>query len=196
MTSHQNTKPLVIGKASKQCCFPNLNTDQLSVTWRHIKKALMSSLFTFWLSDFNRKMYLQKRNVLLSIDSPPSSPKDQTYTNVKFHFFPANSVSKLHPFCLTSHYRKQLLQKVTTQVNQHQEASEIAKGIIVYDACVWTGQAQKCSSQETVQKCLGKCGFVSDPDMYCTQQNSVQLTLNCQVFFRWLPTQPGESHDC
>ena len=69
--------------------------------------------------------------------------------------------------CLKSHYRKQL-RKVIPKVDQHQEASEIAKGINVYDACVWIAQAQKCISQETVQKCFMKCGFVSDLDMDCT----------------------------
>ena len=99
------------------------------------------------------------------MDNAPSHPKDQTYSNVKVHFFPANTTSKLQPLdqgiikCLKSHYRKQLLRKVITKVDQHQEASEIAKGINVYDACVWIAQAQKC---------FRKCGFVSDPDMDCT----------------------------
>ena len=97
LTSHLNTKPLFIGKASKPCCFPNLDTDQLSVTWRHIKKSwMMSSLFTSWLSDFNRKMCLQIRIVLLFMDSAPSHPKSQTYSNVKVHFFPANKTSMLN----------------------------------------------------------------------------------------------------
>ena len=42
----------------------------------------------------------------------------------------------------------------------------------MYDACVWIGQAQKFISQETVQKCSGKCGFVSDLDMDCTVAES------------------------
>ena len=139
LTSHQNTKPLFIGKASKPCCFPNLDADQLSVTWRPIKKAwMMSSLFTSWLSDFNRKMCLQIRIVLLFMDSAPSHPKDQTCSNVKAHFFPANTIFKLQPHdqgiikCLKSYYWKQLLQKVITKVDQHQEDSEIAKGLIIY----------------------------------------------------------------
>ena len=37
---------------------------------------------------------------------------------------------------------------------------------------MWIGQAQKCISQETVQKCFRKCGFVSDPDMDCTVAES------------------------
>ena len=115
--------------------------------------------------------------------------------------------------CLKSHYRKQLLRKVITKVDQHQEASEIAKGINVYDACVWIAHGQKCISQETVQKCFMKCDLsvtriwivlyqnsvhVQKCFMKCDlsvtriwivlYQNSVHLTLNCQVYFLWLPT--------
>ena len=60
-------------------------------------------------SDFNRKMRLQKRNVLLFINNVPSHPKDQTYPNMKVHFFRANTTSKLQALdqgikmCLKSH---------------------------------------------------------------------------------------------
>ena len=80
------------------------------------------------------------------MDNSPSHPKDQTSSNVKVPFFPANTTSKLQPLdqgiikCLKSHYRKQLLRKVLSEVDQ-QEASETAKGINVYDACVWIAQA-------------------------------------------------------
>jgi hypothetical protein len=108
------------------------------------------------------------------MDNAPSHPKDQTYSNVKVHFFPANTTSKLQPLdqgiikCMKSHYRKQLLRKVITKVDQHLEASEIAKGINVYDACLWISQAQKCVTPDTVRKCFIKCGFTSDPEMEFT----------------------------
>ena len=124
MTSHQNTEPL--------------DNDQVLVKWRHIPNEwMMSFLFTPWLSDFDRKMCLQKRNVLLFMDSTPSHLKDETYSKVKVHFFPANTTSKLQPFdqgiikCLKSYYRKQLLRKVINKADQYQEASEKAKGILL-----------------------------------------------------------------
>jgi hypothetical protein len=165
-------KPLVIGKAEKPRCFRNLNVDNLPVIWRSNKKAWMTSyLFSSWLSDFNRQMRIQGRHVLLFLDNAPSHPKDQVYSNVKLYFFPANTTSKLQPLdqgiikCLKSHYRKRLLRKVISKVDQQKDASSIAKEINVYDACLWISQSQKCISSETVKKCFARCGFISDPEM-------------------------------
>ena len=168
----QFMKPLVIGKSAKPRCFRNLDNNTLPVTWKHNKKAWMTSaLFAEWMTDFNRQMRLRKRKVLLFLDNAPSHPKDNTYSNVKLHFFPANTTSKLQPLdqgiikCVKSHYRKRLLRKVISMVDRKQEASLIAKDITVYDACLWISQAQKSVSEETVQKCFARCGFKSDPDM-------------------------------
>ena len=167
----QFVKPLVIGKAERPRCFRNLDIKTLPVTWRNNKKAWMTSkLFTSWLADFNRQMRLQSRHVLLFLDNAPSHPKDQTYSNVKLHFFPANTTSKLQPLdqgiikCMKSHYLKRLLRKVISKVDQLEEACEIAKSVTVYDACLWIAQAQNCISEDTVRKCFGRCGFLSDPD--------------------------------
>ena len=79
--SGEHEKVLVIGKAAKPRCFKNVDPSQLPVTWRANKKAWMTTeIFVEWLKSFDKKMRLQKRNVLLFIDnhlsvSPTSSFK-------------------------------------------------------------------------------------------------------------------------
>ena len=49
----QFMKPLVLGKSAKPRCFRNLDNDTLPVTWKHNKKAWMTSvLFAEWMTDF------------------------------------------------------------------------------------------------------------------------------------------------
>ena len=57
----------VIGKAAKPSVFRNINFNNLPVTWRSNEKFWMTSdLMTDFLVQFDRKMKLEDRNVLLS----------------------------------------------------------------------------------------------------------------------------------
>ncbi len=51
-------KPLVTGKGENPRCFRNLEKEALPVTWKHNKKAWMTSeLFRQWLQELNRKIH-------------------------------------------------------------------------------------------------------------------------------------------
>ncbi|XP_065357188.1 tigger transposable element-derived protein 4-like [Calliphora vicina] len=77
----------VIGKAAKPRAFRNINLTNLPVTWRSNKKAWMTSeLMTDFLVQFDRKMQIQERKVLLFLDNATSHPRDLKLKNVKVIF--------------------------------------------------------------------------------------------------------------
>ena len=79
---------------------------------------MTTALFEEWVSQFNRKMKRQNRNVILFVDNAPSHPKDKPLSNVKLVFLPANTTSTLQPLDqgiianLKVNYRKRLLRSV------------------------------------------------------------------------------------
>ena len=170
---------LVIGKAAKPHAFRNLNVNtQLPVTWRFNKKAWMTSqLFTEWLTSFNSKMRLQKRQVLLFLDNAPSHPHNlPNFSNVKLVFFPANTTSALQPLDqgiiqnVKVLYRKRLLQKVLDDIDTGLTASELVKSVNVLNVITWVHSAVKSVKPQTVTKCFVKSGF-STPTQHSTQDS-------------------------
>ena len=89
---------------------------------------------------------------------------------------------------MKSHYRKRLLCKVISKVDQLEEACEIAKSVTVYGAYLWIAQAQNCISEETVRKCFGHCGFINDPDMDFTVADFVAADNELIYLFIYLLT--------
>ena len=128
----EHKKVLVIEKTAKPHCFMNINTNQLPVTWQSNTKAWMTShIFTDWLKDFDRKMRLQQRNVLLFLDNAPSHPSTLRLTNVKLQMVPANCTLILQPLdqgviqTLKLKYCKRLLRHVLMQLSAGKSSQEI-----------------------------------------------------------------------
>ena len=115
--------PLVIGHALKPRCFKHINEHSLPVKWTANKKAWMTSnIFSGWISDFNKKMQSQQRQVVLLLDNAPSHLNDLNLSNVRIKFLPANTASVLQPLDLgiikniKCHYRTKLLRSVLTNL--------------------------------------------------------------------------------
>ena len=124
MSGTDKCKPLVIGKSLRPRCFKHIDSKSLPVDYQANKKAWMNSiLFTQWVKDFDRKMRLRKRQVLVFLDNATSHP-DVRLTNTKLKLFPPNCTSKLQPLdqgiiCnLKVHYRKKLLQRVLANIDE------------------------------------------------------------------------------
>ena len=153
-------KPLVIGKSLRP-----IDSKSLPVDYQANKKAWMNSiLFTKWVKDFDRKMRLQKRQVLVFLDNATSHP-DVRLTNTKLKFFPPNCTSKLQPLdqgiiCnLKVHYRNKLLQRVLANIDEVATAAELVKAVNVLDAIHWIKQAWGLVTSDTITKCFIKSGF-------------------------------------
>ena len=94
-------KTVVIGKSAKPRCFKNVNMDTLPITYRAQKKAWMTSqLFLEWVTNFDKKMRMQRRKVILFLDNAPAHPPTlDDLTNVKVTYlmtFPIFVFSIMH----------------------------------------------------------------------------------------------------
>ena len=56
-------------------------------------------------------------------------------------------------------YRKKLIRYVIARINDYLFASEIAKGIDIFQAITWVGDAWKEVSVETIKNCFAKCSI-------------------------------------
>lgn len=96
MSGTEKLKLFVIGKAKKPRCLKGIKS--LPVDYRSNKKAWMtSSLFSEWLLNFDRKMKLENRKVLLFIDNCSAHNHDIELSSIKVHFLPPNTTSILQP---------------------------------------------------------------------------------------------------
>ena len=176
-----------IDKTPKPHCFKNINTNQLPVTWRSNTKAWMTShIFTDLLKDFDQKMRLQQKNVLLFFDNAPSHPSTLRLTNDKLQMLPANCTLILQPLdqgviqTLKLKYRKRLLRHVLMQLSAGKSRQEIVDSVNVLDACHWINTSMNDIQPSNIIKCFAKCGMkesvdVADPDTDDDDDDDVPL---------------------
>lgn len=157
--------PMVIGKAARPRCFKKLELASLPVTWRHNKKAWMTSdLFTEWATKFNKRMVMEQRHVLLLLDNAPCHPHLKL-SNVKLVFLPAHTTSVLQPLdqgiiaAMKSRYRSKTLRAIIRRVDSATQASAAAMAISVFDAIQFISSSIEEISSSTVLKCFLRCGF-------------------------------------
>jgi hypothetical protein len=80
-------------------------------------------------------------------------------------WFPANATSVLQPmdmggiYVFKSHYRRFLMQSLSSNVDEADSSYALARSVLVLDAVNWIGLAVKKIKGETVKKCFAKAGF-------------------------------------
>ncbi|KAI6654444.1 Tigger transposable element-derived protein 6-like [Oopsacas minuta] len=118
---------------------------------------MTSALYNEWLNAFDVKMRNQNRHILVFLDNAPCYPRGVSLINIKLIFLPANTTSVLQPLdqgiiqCMKLHYRKRLLRRVQSQINNGCEDETVAKSINILDACHWIVAAVKEIRPSTVQ---------------------------------------------
>ena len=162
-------RPFIVGHSLNPRCFKNIPTWHLPVTYRANKKAWMTTLlYQEWLNALDTRMRIQDRHILLFLDNAPCHPTVDSLTNIKLVFLPANTTSVLQPLDqgiiqnLKLHYRKLLLRRVLSHINDNNSAETIARSINVLDACRWIATALKEVRPITVQRCFSRCGISLD----------------------------------
>ena len=122
----------------------------LPVTYRANKKAWMTTLlYQEWLNALDTRMRIQDRHFLLFLDNAPCHPTVDSLTNIKLVFLPSNTTSVLQPLDqgiiqnLKLYYRKLLLRRVLSHINDNNSAETIARSINVLDVCRWIPTALK-----------------------------------------------------
>ena len=130
---------------------------------------MTSTIFEDWLKKLNRKMFLQKRKILLFIDNAPSHPT-LNFSNVKVVFFLANTTSNLQPMDqgviqnVKVQYRKLLLRELLLKLEECHSVTELIKKVTVLDAVNWICEAWDNVTPLTIQRCFRKAGFSIDID--------------------------------
>ena len=82
-------KLLVIGKSLRPRCFKNVNVDNLPVTYRANKKALMTSqIFTEWLAAWGSYLTKVNQKILLLVDNCTARSNVSTLKNIHLEFLP------------------------------------------------------------------------------------------------------------
>ena len=154
--------PFVIGKAARPRCFGRNFDVQTLVTYRHNKKAWMTSdLFCDFLKQFDGRMRREDRDVLLLLDNASSHKHDIELSNVTLHFLPPNTTSHLQPMDagiiqnFKVHYKKLLMRLYVDMVDAGNEISRID----VKQAVYFVRDAWRSVKTETLANCFRHTGI-------------------------------------
>ncbi|XP_044597489.1 tigger transposable element-derived protein 6-like [Cotesia glomerata] len=139
-------KSLVIGSAARPRVFKKegVRPNNLPVFWRYNKKAWMTRVI---------------------FDDCHNTTK--TLSNVTVQFFPPNLTSEIQPLdqgiikTVKDHYRSKLLEYIVSKAENCDCKEEFHKSITVLHAIRWLYGAWMDISQQTIEKCFHRAGFVS-----------------------------------
>lgn len=159
MNGSEKRKLVVIGKPANPRCFKNLTN--LPVTYYANKRAWVTSeIFEKILRDWDTELSHKNRKILLLIDNCPAHPKVPNLRFIQVVFFPPNVTAVLQPMdqgvirCLKAYYKKQLIVKVITAIDNN----EVLK-ITILDAIVMLEAAWNCVTNATISNCFRHSGL-------------------------------------
>ena len=90
--------PLFIGHAKKPRCFNRRSGDDYGFLYRSNSNAWMTAeLFQEWLRNFDQRMRVAGRHILLFIDNAPSHTTEVDLPNVELCCIPPNTTSVIQP---------------------------------------------------------------------------------------------------
>ncbi|CAI6370038.1 unnamed protein product [Macrosiphum euphorbiae] len=165
--SGEKLKPLVIGKSVKPRCFKGIDVSKLAVEWKANSKAWMTThIMTDWLQRLDQQMKTQNRKILLFLDNA-TSHAHLSLDNVTLIFFPPNITSTSQPLDqgiiknFKVFYRKFALQHIIANLEDAQNAHDLAKQIDVLKAITWVKKAWTQISSLTITNCFKKADFPS-----------------------------------
>ena len=89
--------PLIISKSKNPRAFKGVDLSAYDVTYEANDSAwLKKDLFERYMRNLNEKMKTQNRKILILLDNF-SGHKIGDFENIRFHFFPPNTTSKIQP---------------------------------------------------------------------------------------------------
>lgn len=164
MSGTEKRKLLVIGKSANPRCFKNKS---LPVKYKANSKAWMTSeIFKSELREWDEKLKMENRKILLLVDNCPAHP-DVELEQIKLIFMPPNTSSKLQPMdqgvihSLKCHYRKILLMKMLDAIDKNKSFS-----VDLLDAIHFIHLAWQKVSRETIANCFKHGGFLRKEGEY------------------------------
>nr|XP_014095325.1 tigger transposable element-derived protein 6 [Bactrocera oleae]XP_014095331.1 tigger transposable element-derived protein 6 [Bactrocera oleae]XP_014095339.1 tigger transposable element-derived protein 6 [Bactrocera oleae]XP_014095347.1 tigger transposable element-derived protein 6 [Bactrocera oleae] len=157
---------LVIGKAAIPRAFKHLSLNELPVDWKSNKTAWMTrEIMTAWLTQLNRKMRFQNRNIILFLDNAASHQIQISFTNIKLIFLPPITTAACQPLDqgiiqnFKVFYRSSILQHLLPKIDSAVSASELAKSINILEALYFIKTSWDKVKATTFKNCFLKAGF-------------------------------------
>lgn len=126
---------------------------------------------TSWMTELDKKMNRQHRNVILFLDNA-TCLSTLRLRNVKLAFFPPNTTFAKQPMdqgiiqAFKLQYRKRLVQHLLSALPSDMTVANVEnRKISILDAVTWINTSWANVNKETIVKSFKKCGFpvVSDP---------------------------------
>lgn len=121
-----------------------------------------------WLEQLDRKMAIQKRNILLFLDNAASHPRNMKLKNIKICFLPPNTTSVSQPLDqgiiqnFKTHYRSVIIKHLLPNIEVTDSARDLVKSINVLDALYFIKHSWDKVTAETTKNCFRKAGFRKD----------------------------------
>ena len=172
MSGTEKEKLMVIGKSKQPRQFPR-DLTTLPVTYRNSSNAWMTgAIFREHLDNWNRRLRMKNRTILLLLDNCSAHPADMTFSNIEIKFLPPNTTSVLQPMDmgvirnLKGHYRTLINSRIIMELDSDETKTVIhlAKAISLLDAIYMLHSAWGKVSQQTIANCYGKAGFAEMPE--------------------------------
>lgn len=170
MAGHSE-KPLVIGKAARPRAFQKINLNTLPVVWRFNKKSWMTcEIMTEFLREFDKKMGLEKRKILLFLDNAASHPRDLILKNIKIVFLPPNTTAICQPLDqgiiknFKTWYRSIILKHILAKMDSVNYVQDLTKTINLLDVIYFIKKAWNQVTPVTIENCFRKAGFTYSQD--------------------------------
>ena len=137
---------LVIGKSKKPHCFKNIDLKKLPVQYTANIESMDDIHYIFeWITDVNKVMKWQGRQIIMFLDNAKSRTKDMQLSNITLTFLPANTTSVLQPLdhgiiqAFKARYRKYMLQSLLSKIDRVDNAQTLCKEITLLDCLHWIG---------------------------------------------------------
>ena len=170
----------ILGKSRQPRCFKHLNINKLPVTWKANRTAWMNTkLFSEWLTDINKIMKKNSRQILLFLDNAPCHPVDVQLSNIKLIFFPPNTTSTVQPLdqgvikSFKCRYRQMFVKHIIAQCTMANSIDQIT--VTALDAIRWIDEAWNTVTSNTIRNCFRVAGFCSISSDQQTSNNDIVL---------------------
>ncbi len=125
---------------------------------------MASSIFTEWLSKWNKKLVRKNRRILLFLDNTTCHP-EVSLSNIKLVLLPPNTTTHLQPLdqgiikVFKGFYRKKVIQRLIGLMDNASSATELVKKVNLRDVFYWARESWAEISALSIQKCFTKAGF-------------------------------------
>lgn len=158
--------PMIIGKAQKPRAFQKKTGTQLGFYYRANAKAWMTAkLYQEWISEWDRKLRVKRRHILLLQDNFSGHIPPEGLTNIRVENFEPNLTAHIQPMdqgiiqCFKAHYRIAFIHRSVDKYDSGTTPSEVYN-IDQLEAMHLAQHAWFEVDTSTIRNCWQKAGIL------------------------------------